>query len=516
VLDPELLQRLAVVARPRVGGEDLETVERERARDPAEQAGPVGGHDGHDRVVDAHAQTARGLGQQPAVVGRREARRLGPSAFEGGADPPDQLHDEVLLPRGPRGVAGGARVRLSQRGEDLEGVTVADGFGDGHDGGFVADVAPGRGVGQQQMVPHEGDEHVDIARREPQPGPDAGHELHPGVGVVTRVALAQVVEPRAHEQQVGARHAPGERGGARDRLAHVPVDGEAVVGVALGPAAHGLPLGQDAHQQSPLIERLEHLDGVGARAQQRHQGVPGRVGPGLGAVLASRPHPVGGQAVEGATGDRRARLRRRRSEVEQQHTIAAGVDVGRERDLAVAQHHPRRQRAVAARHPAPRTTQRRDDAAPRVIARPRDQARRRGDVGHQRVGVRVVQGLGHTVLLLQEQTVTGTPRPPLQLDARCEQCGVRRGQCGVVALEQDAARHPRPAEGVHVAEATPSLLEIGLEQERDLTGACVPLLHRTRERVQLAPAAPLPLLTGAGGQLVGERVLTRHASHVEQ
>ena len=55
----------------------------------------------------------------------------------------------------------------------------------------------------------------------------------PAVGVVARVALADVVEQRAEHEQVGPGDPVDELGGVGGRLPEVPVDGEAVVGVAL-------------------------------------------------------------------------------------------------------------------------------------------------------------------------------------------------------------------------------------------------------------------------------------------
>ena len=75
------------------------------------------------------------------------------------------------------------------------------------------------------------------------------------------IALADVVQQRADEQQVAAgrrrrRRAAAAGGG----LQQVPVDGEAVDRVVLGPAAHRVPLRDQPDQQPGLVERLEHRD----------------------------------------------------------------------------------------------------------------------------------------------------------------------------------------------------------------------------------------------------------------
>ena len=54
-------------------------------------------------------------------------------------------------------------------------------------------------------------------------------------------------------------------------LERVPVDGEAVIGVALGPCPHVLPLGQQSHEEADVVEALEHRDGPAPGGQQRHE-----------------------------------------------------------------------------------------------------------------------------------------------------------------------------------------------------------------------------------------------------
>jgi hypothetical protein len=301
------------------------------------------------------------------------------------------------------------------------------------------------------MVAHQRDEHRDIALVKTQPRPDARHELHSGVGVVTGVALAEVVQPRAHEQQVGPGHAPGEGGGAGDRLTQMPVHGEPVVRVALRPAAHGLPFRQDAHEQASLIERLEHRDGGGTRAQQGEQGLAGVVRPRVRAAIASRPGACHRQPVQGGARDGSAGLGRGGSQPEQQHPVTARIDVGRERHLAVAEHDARSEGVIAAGDATGRTAQRRPDASPGVVARPGDETGRGRDLAHQRVGVGEPQCIGYALLLLQKQPVARLSGPSVQLDPHCEEGVVGAGQRLIVTLEQDAARHLRPTDGVDVA-----------------------------------------------------------------
>ncbi|GAA4292888.1 hypothetical protein GCM10023178_77820 [Actinomadura luteofluorescens] len=62
--------------------------------------------------------------------------------------------------------------------------------------------------------------------------------------MVAGPALADVVQERANQEQVGAGHLAGQGGGARGGLDEVAVDGEAVDGVALRAVADALPVGQ--------------------------------------------------------------------------------------------------------------------------------------------------------------------------------------------------------------------------------------------------------------------------------
>jgi hypothetical protein len=211
----------------------------------------------------------------------------------------DQLVDQAPLPRAPRGGAGRAGVGLGEGVQQVEHLGRADGVRDGLGGGGVGEVATGRGVGQQQVVLDHPDQDVDVGRRQPQPRADRGDHDHAHLGVVAGPSLADVVQQRAEQQQVGAGDAPGERGRAGGGLGQVPVDGEAVVAVALRPAADLGPLRQQAHQQPGLVEVLEHRDGGGAGGQQADQLLAGGGGPRLGRSGHSR---ASRSRVAGATG----------------------------------------------------------------------------------------------------------------------------------------------------------------------------------------------------------------------
>ena len=85
---------------------------------------------------------------------------------------------------------------------------------------------------------------------------DAVDDLHADVGVIARKALADVVQQRADEEQVGPLDVADELGGVGGRLAQVPVDGEAVIGVALRLVPHRSPLWEQPHEHAVLVERF--------------------------------------------------------------------------------------------------------------------------------------------------------------------------------------------------------------------------------------------------------------------
>ncbi len=132
---------------------------------------------------------------------------------------------------------------------------------DGADGARIVEVATRGGIRQEQMVLHHGHEGLHIGCGETHAETDRGHEIHADLGVISRVALADVVQEGAHQQEVGPFHPSGESGRFRRGLQQVPVDGEPVVDVALRPASARLPFRQEPHEQPHLVERLDRRDG---------------------------------------------------------------------------------------------------------------------------------------------------------------------------------------------------------------------------------------------------------------
>ena len=120
-------------------------------------------------------------------------------------------------------------------------------------------------------------------------------------------ALAEVVEQGAEQQQVGPIDAVGQRGRVGRRLPQVPVDGEAVVRVALRSAAHGAPTRAGC-------ARAGHAGR--ATRTRRWRGDPGRAGrPARRARRRANGRPTPrrrrlGESVEGAARQQHAALRR--------------------------------------------------------------------------------------------------------------------------------------------------------------------------------------------------------------
>ena len=188
-------------------------------------------------------------------------------------------------------------------------------------------------------------------------------------------------------QQVGPLDPVDHRGRDRRRLAQVPVDGEAVVGVALRLAAHRGPLGQDAHEQVALVERLDDVDGGRPGHEQLGEEVTGLVGP-------RRRHLRRGPARGG-----RGWPARRRAPVVAEATATRNRSSGSSAGAASAVIHTRSSRSTtcgnswrsrAARQPAgprrPEVTRSHTSSLVHEIA-----PGRRADGPHQLVGVGVAE-----------------------------------------------------------------------------------------------------------------------------
>ena len=426
-----------------------------------------------------------------------------------------QLADEGGLPAAPRGGAGGRGVGLGERVQQVQHLGAADEVRHGLGGRRVGEVAPGRDVGQQQVVPDQRDEDRDVVRGQPEPRPGHRDQVGPDGAVVARPALADVVQQGGEQQQVGAGDPPGQPGRGRRGLGEVPVDGEAVHGVALRLRPHALPLRQQPDEQPGVVERLQRRYGARAGGEQSDQRVQRRAGPGLGQRRAPR-----GEQVEGGRGARQARPGGGLRDAQRQDGVEVGPGPAGEHRLAGVLHDVVGQRAAhrrpAAQEPAARPG--RAGAAPGGVGRVRDRAPGRGHRGEQRVGVGVPEGGGDAVLLLQQQPVPG-PAPgrggaPVQLAPHVEQHLVRLpyGRARSVRDLSDRERVQR----VHVAQPAAGLLEVGLEQERHLAERPSPLAGRLGQLVEPGGRAGPPGRPGRRQQPGAQVPVAGDVPRVEQ
>ena len=129
------------------------------------------------------------------------------------------------------------------------------------------------------------------------------------------------------------------------------------------------------------------------------------------------------------------------------------------------------------------------------------------------VRVGVAEGLGDAVLLLQQELVA-PPGALVQLAADVEQHGVgllHRGGRDV----GDPGRGER-AQYLHVAQAAPGRLQIGFEQEGDVTGHARAFLARLLQVGQPLAGAGPPLGQGALPQARRQVLVAGGVVHVEQ
>ena len=154
----------------------------------------------------------------------------------------------------------------------------------------------------------------------------------PSCRVIAWGSLAEVVEQRSEQEEIGPIDTAGEGGGVGGRLPQVAVDGEAVVGVALRTAAHRRPLRQQAHEDAVLIERLEHVDRPVPLAEQGDQLVDRPIGP---ALLPRVDVDSGGQPVERRAGEADLPLRGHACRTQHEYLVIDWIGPAGQLDLPV-------------------------------------------------------------------------------------------------------------------------------------------------------------------------------------
>ena len=128
-------------------------------------------------------------------------------------DPFDQRGEEAGFPRAPRRGPGRDGVGLGERCQEAEPFRGLDPRRHQQDRRGVVEVAAGRNVGQQQVLLDHQDHSVDVIGLVPHAPHDRRTEFHADDRVLTRIALADVVQQRSHDQEVGAGHSIGQAGG---------------------------------------------------------------------------------------------------------------------------------------------------------------------------------------------------------------------------------------------------------------------------------------------------------------
>ena len=348
------------------------------------------------RSAAATATRSRRRGVRPAgrpgraAPGRVRAARAAAPVSSAVCTRRDQLGHQPALPVRPGGRAGGVRVGAGQRVQQVQGGGVADRLGDRGDGDRVAQVAAGGHVRQQQVQPDQLLDGGDVGRRQADPGGDLGGDRGADDAVVAGQALADVVQERADQQQVGPVHLAGVGGRLVGGLDQVPVQGEAVHRVVLRQAAHPGPLRQPGVDQAVPVAGLPGGQQARAGAEQRDQRGAGRRRPRRRQRRAEGGEPFAGGAGDrqlhgggrGGHPQRQAGVRDRADRGTRQHQLAVLLDHvagDRARGRRPGRRCPGGGRCAAGRPPARRRPghERRYGRRPRpaAAARPRRRAR---------------------------------------------------------------------------------------------------------------------------------------------
>ena len=148
--------------------------------------------------------------------------------------------------------------------------------------------------------------------------------------MIARLRLADVVQERAHEEEVRTTHITQVIRRLSRRLHEMPVHAIEVHGTSLRRRPHNSPLRKEPHDESLLIKRFPHRHKPWPRTQQRDEGVTSLGGPRRGKWrrLASKPRHRPGR-------ERESRLGGRRSNAQHQHGVAVRTRISSERHFAV-------------------------------------------------------------------------------------------------------------------------------------------------------------------------------------
>ncbi len=367
------------------------------------------------------------------------------------------------------------------------------------------------------MLAHEPLDHLDVARlvAEALGGPACDGRTR-GAVVGRARQLADVVQQRGHEQQVGALDVAQERPRPHDRLDEVAVDRVPVHGVALRPRAHAGPPGHPRAHQPGQVAGLPGR----RRDPARHpagRGTPRAPAPSTARWSTSARRGGARQVLDGHGRQRQPEPGRRRRRPQRERRVGARVDAHAEHHLAVVldQAVPERPQHRPAR-PAPQPPGRRRLAGParRRVEREGHRARRLRHPREQVVGVVGAHETGDGVLLGQQQRVAGLAAHHLQGVPDVEQHAVRGVHRHVRPVGEPRRR--QGAQHRDVAQPAAALLEVGLEQERAVAVALGALVDGTEQLGQPAPRRPAPVVEQPAAGRRDQLGVARHHAQVEQ
>ena len=141
---------------------------------------------------------------------------------------------------------------------------------DGCHGGRVVEVATGSDIRQQEVVTNKQLESVHIGGVKAHALGNVSCHVSTDDAVITRVALADVVQEGPHQEQIRSVDISRSLSGMPSRFHQVTIHRELVDGVALREGSNRLPFGNEAGNNAGLIQGLQHRHRRPTCTQERH------------------------------------------------------------------------------------------------------------------------------------------------------------------------------------------------------------------------------------------------------
>ena len=352
---------------------------------------------------------------------------------------------------------------------------------------------------------HHCDERVDIGCRESKLRTNLTDQLHPNNRVIARVALAEIVKQSAEHEEVGSGHAVDEQRCVGSGFPQMPVNSEAMIGVALRLRPVRFPFRKQSSKQFSLIERLKDTDRTVPFEQQRHKlgrGANGpRALPRFDFIVQSVERAASNPAVIAGSSDRCLKNER-------------GVSnrVGRigQFDLTITKHDARRNRAVW------QAVCGGDGSAPVLVDKPRNGPPGCCNVGHQVVGITPAAGLSRRVLVLEAEDVARSSGGTMERDSRSEENVVATLEFPEIFRKDRQPALVRPLERLNVAQAAVAQLKIGFKPVRHVASIVLAFAHSRPQTCQESVAVLVPAGPPLGRHFVGKVAVTGEKACREQ